>query len=99
MKGKLARICMEGPLDPEMAKQVLATRIPCDRLVAGLEYGTRISCLTFSGYLVRIGHGPWVPCTQAYDPSELPGDGTDQAILSAIKSELREKRKQHRETK
>lgn len=71
----------------------LDTRIPEQRKVQGLIYGAHIGrpMEGWSGYYVRlIGSDKWAVARLTPASDELPGDGTDEDIVNAIKEELGE---------
>lgn len=70
---------------------ILQTRIPEGRRVAGLERGAHVATqYGWSGRYVRIGQGCWHLARLTPAEDELPGDGSDGAILAAILAETEE---------
>lgn len=70
---------------------VLSTRIPEGRGVRGLQYGAHVSLPGSTGYYVRParGHGgKWAVARQTPADDELPGTGSDRAIMYAIRAEF-----------
>lgn len=69
---------------------VLSCRIPEGRTVRGLEYGAHVSFVGGTGYYVRPrkGHGgKWAIAQQTPASDELPGTGSDRAVMYEIRSE------------
>lgn len=82
------------PIDEDAV--MLLTVIPDDYAVEGLEYGAHVSrtAVGWTGYYVRpAGTEQWAVCRQSPAADELPGDGSDAAIVAAILEELDERMK------
>lgn len=68
---------------------VLGTRIPESRTVKGLKYGAKVSARVngWHGYYVCLDK-KWAIAKLTPASDELPGTGSDRAILNAIRKEL-----------
>lgn len=71
---------------------IVLTRIsiPEFRRVEGLEYGAYVSHAEWTGYYVRPADsgGAWGIARLTPASDELPGDGSDRAIVAAVRAAL-----------
>lgn len=70
---------------------IISTRIPEQRSVRGLQYGAHVSKIGWSGYYVRPVRrhgGKWAIARLTPASDELPGTGSDRAIVAAIRDEF-----------
>lgn len=70
--------------------ETLKTRIPEGRKVRGLEYGRLVTTPGRAYYVVRPARrhgGQWAMAALTPASDELPGTGTDRAIMAAIRNE------------